>query len=529
MKRLAPALLLAALAACGSPPSTPSKGQPQDQDVPDVTMGMFNPGGNHVTYDASNGNKLTLVFGTPEQGGFLEEVHLSQGLLRQGYHFVRLPKGGQYKFEVTEMTEAQTLLRHTMESTGETGCTLKLDGTNTAVQLSVIPGPDSVRKTLFIAEVGGNRIMELGIGIPITKIDPYFLSVFFLMGQWARQNLAVGSLVMNWLANRGLSRMSLADDQGQIDLSPMVRKVKDENGDERYDFFGVKRVRAGAAEQTATFWRRDDGQIEKIEVSAAGTPDKVTWTRNATAPWSVEEGRLVLRRLDIVLGFDPDDAERARLKALGESFSRAIYEAFDGQASLKELRFYSKKAGRNPTQPGVIWIGRSLADVKSVDPYANYCFDDDPKKWSGVLAFTYASNPLHGNAMYSAMDRLDIARRQSAGSEGIVLLHEFMHSYWNLDEEYANAKGEVNKGSCPLSTVDRGLYKACVMDNKMQPELCRAKFHSSDTRQQVVRKCDCATHVAKMASKYLKFDLVFKDVPSLGDAKNAPPTKILFN
>src|SRR5882672_7135123 len=126
------------------------------------------------------------------------------------------------------------------------------------------------------------------------------------------------------------------------------------------------------------------------------------------------------------------------------------------------------------TSSSVFWIGKTLDDVKSIDPYASYCLDFEVKK-SGLLAFTYASNPLHGNPMYSSLDRLNRAKSEGAGGDGIVLLHEFMHSYWGLDEEYVDSKGQEFKGTCPLTDLDRSRYKACVMDNKSQMELCRAK------------------------------------------------------
>lgn len=147
------------------------------------------------------------------------------------------------------------------------------------------------------------------------------------------------------------------------------------------------------------------------------------------------------------------------VKEMCKEFTIRLYDAFDGQIYVRKFVICNPSLARE-TEPGMMTL---------FEP--NQIFIRHSETWMD-------SPPLRPG--YSWIVITDDIKR-SAGT----LIHEWLHSYIGLGDEYKRATDRENAQttSCPIDPKQRLDDSACIMLTANHRELCRSSNHNPDTDQ----------------------------------------------
>jgi hypothetical protein len=163
-----------------------------------------------------------------------------------------------------------------------------------------------------------------------------------------------------------------------------------------------------------------------------------------------------------------------------KDFNVLLYDAFDGQIRINKFKIY-----------GNTKIGATHPGVANLYPA--------PDKDKGYYPHGFATGlPHKPRETYSPAFYDGSAR---------ILIHEFLHSWLGLYDEYQDGKGE--EARCPELLQQHLDSDACLMNNHWhKTELCRKEDHNPYTEQGERRKMPCYEWAAEVIKKFLYVELV---------------------
>lgn len=223
-------------------------------------------------------------------------------------------------------------------------------------------------------------------------------------------------------------------------------------------------------------------------VGVGCSPESLSYNDVTRLPhkWEVQT---IYIRLPYEMG--PYDPNIEIVKVICREFAIRLYDAFDGQAFAPEFVICN---------PSVI-----LERKPGVINFFEKCRNTD------LITETFMGNPPdRPGRSYVEMPSSLLGVDAAAGA----MLHEFLHSYVGLGDEYKHSSDEGNRRTtdCPkLPYSSTGISSnACVMDHdETRRELCLQKDHNPDTDQ---GKESCYEYVARVLFEHrLAFILVPKE------------------